>query len=81
MAAAAEVSIRELRNHGSDVTDRIERGGQVIATRSGRRVGELRPLGRSPLPVAALVERRRRPLEVDPGRLRRDVSHAVADTL
>ena len=74
-----EVSIRDLRNHGGDVIDRVERGEPLTVTRDGRRVAELRPVG--PLPVKAnlLIERWSRLPAVDPDRLRRDLDE-VLDT-
>ena len=42
----ADVSIRDLRNHGGDVVDRVARGERVTITRAGRAVAELRPLAR-----------------------------------
>jgi PHD/YefM family antitoxin component YafN of YafNO toxin-antitoxin module len=34
------VTIRELRNHGGEVVDRVEVGGRVTVTRDGRAVAE-----------------------------------------
>jgi len=75
----SEVSIRDLRNHGGEVIDRVERGERLTVTRDGRQVAELRPLG--PLPVRAdvLVERWSRLPRFDPEGLRRDLDQ-VADT-
>ncbi|MGB7163680.1 MAG: type II toxin-antitoxin system prevent-host-death family antitoxin, partial [Mycobacterium sp.] len=38
--------MRDLRNKGGEVLDRVERGECVIVTRDGRPVAELRPLPR-----------------------------------
>jgi tRNA(fMet)-specific endonuclease VapC len=54
----AEITIRELRNHGGEVVDRVAQGEQIIVTRAGKPVAELRPLGRRPL-TAASDERER----------------------
>ncbi len=40
----AEASIRELRNHGGEVIDRVAAGERVTITRDGKAVAELRPL-------------------------------------
>ena len=40
----AEVTIRDLRNHGGDVVDRVAAGERLIVTRDGRPVAELRPV-------------------------------------
>ena len=42
----SDVTIRELRNHGGDVINRVQAGEHVIITRSGTPVAELRPLAR-----------------------------------
>jgi len=52
-----EVTIRDLRNHGGEVIDRVERGERLTVTRDGRPVAELRPLRPLPAKAAMLVER------------------------
>lgn len=69
----AEVSIRDLRNHGGDVVDRALRGEQITITRSGTPVAQLRAIAPPPLTADALLRRWRRLPLVDPGSLRRDV--------
>ncbi len=76
-----DVSIRDLRNHGGDVVDRVERGERFVVTRSGKPVAELRPLGSPGLPVAELIRRRLHLPLVDPESLRRDVDAAVDSSL
>lgn len=73
----AEVTIRELRNHGGDVVDRAAQGEQITITRAGKRVAELRPLAQ-PTSSEALVERWRKLPPVDPVALRADID-AVLD--
>lgn len=68
-----EVSIRDLRNHGGDIVDRVARGEQVTITRAGRAVAELSPVRRTPLSAEVLAARRRRLPMVDPGRMRSDI--------
>ena len=53
----AEVTIRELRNHGSDVVDRVAQGEQITITRDGKPVAELRTVVRQPLTAEALLAR------------------------
>lgn len=74
----SEVTIRELRNRGGDVLDRVSRGEILTVTRDGRPVAELRPLMRQPAAVAVLLDRWRRLPNVDPERFRADVD-AVMD--
>ena len=73
-----EVNMRELRNHGSEVLERVLRGEILTVTRSGAPVAELRPLPRKPLAASALLARWRGLPHVDPDRLRNDVD-AVLD--
>lgn len=74
-----EVTIRELRNRGGDVVDAVAGGSTVTVTRDGRPVAELRPLSRTPLSAAALVERARHLPVVDAAAWRADVDD-VLDT-
>jgi prevent-host-death family protein len=73
----SEVSIRDLRNHGGEVIDRVERGERLTVTRDGRRVAELRPLGRVPVNARVLVERWSRVPGIDPEGLRRDLDEVI----
>jgi antitoxin (DNA-binding transcriptional repressor) of toxin-antitoxin stability system len=73
MRAVAEVSIRELRNHGGDVVDRAAQGEPITITRAGRAVAELRAVSRPPLSAQALLSRWRSLPAVDPIALRADV--------
>lgn len=75
------VTVRELRNKGGEVLDRVERGEHVIVTRDGRPVAELRPLPRPSARPIELIERRRRLPRMDPEALRRDIDAVVDPTL
>lgn len=75
------VSIRDLRNHGGDVIDRVAAGNPVTVTRDGRPVAELRPLRTSGLTAVVLLERWRRVPIVDPERLRRDIDAVIDQRL
>ena len=77
MLVMASVSIRELRNHGGDVVDRVERGEPVTITRAGRAVAELRPVGRPPQAATALLERWSRLPRLDPRALRSDIDQVL----
>jgi prevent-host-death family protein len=72
-----EVTIRDLRNRGADVLDRVLRGEALTVTRDGRPVAELRPLPRRSPDAANLVERWRRLPTVDPETLRADLNAAL----
>jgi prevent-host-death family protein len=76
----SHVSIRDLRNHGGEIVDRVARGEQITITRSGRPVAELRPL-RPALSAEALLSRWRRLPGVDPAALRADVDRLLDSSL
>lgn len=77
----SEVSIRDLRNHGGEVIDRVERGERLTVTRDGRQVAELRPLGPLPVKADVLVDRWSRLPRFDPDGLHRDLDAAVDASL
>ncbi|MGI8808451.1 MAG: type II toxin-antitoxin system Phd/YefM family antitoxin [Acidimicrobiales bacterium] len=77
----AEASIRELRNHGGEVIDRVAAGERVTITRDGKAVAELRPLPRQRATAVALIERFRRLPAVDPVRFRADIDAVVDQSL
>jgi len=75
------VTVRELRNHGGDVLERVARGEALVVTRDGTEVAELRPrTPRSPSP-ADLIARRRHLPTVDPDAIRRDLDSVLNATL
>lgn len=73
----AEVTIRELRNHGGDVVDRVEAGERLTVTRDGRPVAELRPYRSTPLSSAVLLRRWRRLPDLDADLVRDDVDAVI----
>jgi prevent-host-death family protein len=77
----AETTVRELRNRGGEVLDRVLAGERITVTRDGRPVAELRPLPAAPLAAAELVERFRRLPPVDPASFRRDVDAVIDQTI
>ncbi len=77
----AEVSIRDLRNHGGDIVDRASQGEQITITRSGRAVAELRALPPAKLSAASLVSRWSRLPLVDPVALRADIDELLDTSL
>jgi antitoxin (DNA-binding transcriptional repressor) of toxin-antitoxin stability system len=77
----AEVSIRDLRNHGGDVVDRAARGEQITITRSGKPVAELRAILPRGLSAEALLSRWRRLPSVDPVVFREDVDRLLDSSL
>lgn len=77
----AEVTIRDLRNHGGEVVDRVVAGECLTVTRSGRPVAELRPLTRPGIDAATLLERWRNLPHVDPAAFRRDIDEVIDTSL
>ncbi len=77
----AEISIRDLRNHGGEVIDRVTLGEELTITRDGKPVARLLPLDKPPLPLSALLRRWARLPPMDPDALRRDVDASVDPSL
>ena len=77
----SEVTVRELRNHGGEVLERVVRGESLTVTRDGEAIAELRPLRRRPLRAAALVSRWRRLPAVDATKLRKEIDEVLDGSL
>jgi prevent-host-death family protein len=73
----ASVSVRDLRNHGGEVLDRVARGEIVTVTRDGAEVAELRPRPRRGPSARELIERRKHLPAINPDRLRRDLDEVL----
>jgi prevent-host-death family protein len=81
MLGMETVTIRDLRNHGGDVVDRVEAGERVTVTRDGRPVAELRPVRSRGVSSALLLERWRRLPAVEVDALRRDIDAIIDQSL
>ncbi|HEY8695232.1 MAG TPA: type II toxin-antitoxin system prevent-host-death family antitoxin [Chloroflexota bacterium] len=77
----ATVTIRDLRNHGGDVLDRVGRGERITITRAGNPVAELQPLAQPKLSAEALLGRWRPLPLVDPEAFRSDVDGLLDSSL
>jgi prevent-host-death family protein len=75
------VTIREFRNHGGDVVDRVAQGEQITITRGGRPVAELRPVTRRPLTAETLLARWHQLPPVDYGTMRAEFDEAMDPAL
>ena len=73
----SEVTIRELRNRGGEVVDRVAAGERVIITRSGRPVAELRPLRATLTTASGLLAKWRRLPPLDAAALRADLDSVI----
>ena len=77
MASMAAVTIRELRNHGGEVVDRVAAGERLIVTRDGRPVAELRPVRSRGVRGSVLLARWHRLPLLDGASLRDDLDATV----
>ena len=77
----AEITIRELRNHGGEVVDRVAQGEQITVTRAGKPVAELRPVRRPPLTAETLLARWRRLPPLDYPAMRADLDEVLDPAL
>ena len=73
----ASVTIRDLRNHGREVINRVLGGERLTVTRLGRPVAELRPLAPRGLDAATLLERWKRLPAIDAVQFRSDLDQAL----
>ena len=73
----ANVTIRELRNRGGDVVDRVANGEQITITRAGKPVASLRPLDAPALSADVLLSRWRRLPHVNAAALRQDLDRVI----
>lgn len=71
------VTIRELRNHGGEVVDRVLAGEHLIVTRDGHAVAELRPVQRPRLDAARLLARWSHLPHVDTAAFRADLDEIL----
>jgi prevent-host-death family protein len=78
---ASEVSIRDLRNHGGDVVERVVAGERLTVTRSGKPVAELRPVPRPAVTAEVLLDRWRGLPHVDLDRFREDLDDVMDPSL
>jgi prevent-host-death family protein len=75
------VTIRDLRNHGGNVVDRVAAGESLVVTRSGEPVAQLIPFRRRGLDAATLLDRWRHLPVVDAERLRADLDEVLDPSL
>lgn len=71
------VTIRDLRNKGGEVIDRVEGGEVLVVTRDGRPVAELHPVRTRGLHRDELLRRWRHMPYVDPEQFRADLDAVI----
>ena len=77
----SNVTIRDLRNHGGEVIDRVLTGESVVVTRSGVPVAELVPLPPEGLDAATLLARWRSLPPMDVASFKADLDRVLDPTL
>lgn len=77
----SDVTIRDLRNHGGEVIDRVLSGETVVITRSGVPVAELVPLPPEGLDAASLLARWRSLPSMDVAAFRADIDRVLDPSL
>jgi prevent-host-death family protein len=77
----ANVSIRDLRNHGGAVVERAQRGERLTITNAGKPVAQLIGLPREPVALDVLRRRWSRLPRLDPVRLLRDIDGVMDPTI
>jgi len=73
--------VRELRNHGGEVLDRVARGERLVVTRDGAEVAELVPLRRRSRTTSELIAGRRTLPRMEFARLREDLDRVIDPSL
>jgi prevent-host-death family protein len=76
-----EVSVRNLRNDGGRILDRVEQGETLVVTRNRRPVAELRPISPEALPAGLILQRWQGLPDVDLASLRADIDSVVDTSL
>jgi prevent-host-death family protein len=76
-----DVTIRELRNRGGEVVERVIAGEVLTITRDGTPVARLLPVAARTLAAEALLERWQHLPAVDPHALRRDLDRVIDPSL
>lgn len=67
------IPIRELRNNGGSVAERVLSGEEITVTRAGKPIMELKPLPQHHLSRDALLTRWQHLPQLDPARLRAEL--------
>lgn len=75
------VTVRELRNNGGRVLQRVADGETLTVTMDGQPIAELRPVPGRALPAATLLKRWRQLPPVDAQQLRADLDRVLDASL
>jgi prevent-host-death family protein len=77
----ANVSVRDLRNNGGRVLQRVAKGEALTVTLDGRPIAELRPLSGRAVSAVTLLRRWRGLPRVDGAALRADLDRTLDTSL
>ncbi|MDA0813996.1 MAG: type II toxin-antitoxin system prevent-host-death family antitoxin [Verrucomicrobia bacterium] len=77
----SHVTIRDLRNHGGDVVDRVLAGERLTVTRAGKEVAELRPLPKPGLDSSTLLSRWKNLPAIDLETFRQDIDRLIDSSI
>ena len=77
----SEVSVRDLRNYGGQILNRVEGGETMTITRDGSPVALLTPFPQPRLSAAALLESWKNIPRIDANSLRRDLDQVLDSAL
>lgn len=77
----SEVSVRDLRNYGGQILNRVEGGETMTITRDGSPVALLTPFPQPRLSAAALLENWKNIPCIDADSLRRDLDRVLDPSL
>lgn len=77
----SEVSVRDLRNYGGQILNRVEGGETMTITRDGSPVALLTPFPQPRLSAAALLESWKNIPRIDADSLRRDLDRVLDPSL
>ncbi len=75
------VTVRELRNNGGRVLQRVADGETLTVTMDGQPIAELRPVPGRALPAATLLKRWRQLPPIDARQLRADLDRVLDASL
>jgi len=75
------VTVRELRNNGGRVLQRVADGETLTVTMDGQPIAELRPVPARAIPAATLLKRWRQLPPVDVQQLRADLDGVMDSSL
>ena len=81
LASMKEITVRELRNNGSAVINRVLSGESLIVTRDGDEVAELRPVHQRPTHISALRKKWQGLPSLNPVALRADIDSIIDQSI